>query len=1169
MRRVSNVALVALLLLQTMALGLSDPVLAGGTNDDFFVTGISIDGPDGNMSTWVQSDGTTVEYVFELSQIEISMSIQRGGNQQIAKATTATMEVIHPIGFVMETFSWTSGELTGGMGASKSFLWTPSAAHSILNTTTNDLSGGLILRATVSYPGDDRNDNDQMEQSVPVAIAKDIFDGWAGPSQLTFLSARYPVGGGDATGTGSWEDDAGAAVGTKHWRHSAPGGSSDYPSNANDRLVNIYQGDSQGQCGPEGQLDASLINIYGAYYCKKQFYSSNYISSQFHIQAWGSMAAGDNVSIELWNGQGDISSSTQSVRWNIANGNPSPVADQWSNLSWDPQVTWKQQNPTFNSVFLGGNSYSMGMLFNSDTSGASEGFHVDDWIQFGVTKVSDYTLELDCDNPSGGYSGPPLGLMQLKCDITNNGYSTALVRVETNVTNASWMSPQMPMLRIDVAESTDHDFNVLMPAIPGGATREVYVNLSIPAGADVQQVIWEVWFTDASSSSTGEKGRLTMDVAVSEQFGVSLTSAVSLNAGDIGPGESIAVPFRLQNSGNKDAAFNLATTFSEDGWLALIENETGVSQSLPITLNRGEYDNYILNITAPSDASPGTVSFNLRATCGSCGALFGNDVLVRNLEVPVFRQVSLESDIISVEGAANGVMKKVYITILNHGNNDEIYNYSLTQTNWYLGAEITAAQSPVMDAWDGESTIILNLPMPIGLTPGLYGTTVFATNSVDNSVKSQITISVEILDTAAVWISNEDAEQSYIPGDPAQTMAFEVRNDGNNPDRFTMSLDIPEGMIAEFTGLMDGVTTEIETGASVNVSVRFSFIEGTDGERTLGVIATSVSDQNVSARGEAIYSVGSLGWLRIIYNQPPLQILDSEEDYTITVSVRNQYTDSQSVAMELDNGESGSWFQARIQNSDRGFVLAAGEERSVTITFDISETTLLNLDSDTLSTNLTLWARSETVSDAANYNLQVILTKTDSTSDSDVSGGSSTFDFQNILIWIVFIVIMGVGGVFLKNQIFVEEEEDDYGGWGEEGYEESLHSTYGSVASAPTVTSQGVFSAPDPVKEVPAVAPVAEVPAAPAPVAEVPAAPAPVAEVPAAAGTSATHITYNITQNIQDSVMSDLAIGSNPIVAPEIDTQAPPVPAEGLPDGWSMEQWEAYGQMWLEQNGRA
>ena len=119
---------------------------------------------------------------------------------------------------------------------------------------------------------------------------------------------------------------------------------------------------------------------------------------------------------------------------------------------------------------------------------------------------------------------------------------------------------------------------------------------------------------------------------------------------------------------------------------------------------------------------------------------------------------------------------------------------------------------------------------------------------------------------------------------------------------------------------------------------------------------------------------------------------------------------------------------------------------------------------------------------------------------------------------------MGVGGVFLKNLIFVEEEEDDYGGWGEEGYEESLQSTYGSVSSAPTVNSQGVFSVPEPAKIVP---PVSMPPAAAPPAAEAPVAPAP-----------------------------------EPVV------EAPPVPAEGLPEGWSMEQWNAYGQMWLEQNGR-
>ena len=31
----------------------------------------------------------------------------------------------------------------------------------------------------------------------------------------------------------------------------------------------------------------------------------------------------------------------------------------------------------------------------------------------------------------------------------------------------------------------------------------------------------------------------------------------------------------------------------------------------------------------------------------------------------------------------------------------------------------------------------------------------------------------------------------------------------------------------------------------------------------------------------------------------------------------------------------------------------------------------------------------------------------------------------------------------------------------------------------------------------------------------------------------------------------------------------PPVPAEGLPEGWTMEQWQHYGQQWLVQNGRA
>ena len=66
-------------------------------------------------------------------------------------------------------------------------------AHSILNTTTNDLSGGLIVRASVLYSGDNLNDNDVLEQAVPIAIMKDKFDGTTLAAETpTFISGRYP-----------------------------------------------------------------------------------------------------------------------------------------------------------------------------------------------------------------------------------------------------------------------------------------------------------------------------------------------------------------------------------------------------------------------------------------------------------------------------------------------------------------------------------------------------------------------------------------------------------------------------------------------------------------------------------------------------------------------------------------------------------------------------------------------------------------------------------------------------------------------------------------------------------------------------------------------------------------------------------------------------------------
>jgi len=660
-----------------------------------------------------------------------------------------------------------------------------------------------------------------------------------------------------------------------------------------------------------------------------------------------------------------------------------------------------------------------------------------------------------------------------------------------------------------------------MPVLGAGDTIEFWANLTVPAGADVQQQTWNLWLSDASSAQLGEKARLEMDLAVSEQFGVALTSTVGLLAATFGPGEYGTVDFRLQNTGNKDAAFNLVTSFSDTstpgGWSAAVLNDTGVILPNPITLVKGERIDLTLNITAPELAPPGPVSFNLRATCPSCSTpLFGTDQLVRNIEVPVMRDVQLETEEYSLTGSANGNGRSVIVNIFNLGNDDEQYDLSIVQSNWRLQASLPATQSPVLDAWDGEGAFVLRLAMPVGLTPALYTVKVIATNVADPSVSTSIDITVDILETAAVFVSDEDTGQSYIPGDPAQTMAFEVRNDGNSADRFDMTLDIPVGMQAKFTNLVNGQTTEIDIGSSFNVTVEFSFLAGAEGDLTLGVIATSASDDTVSATGEATYLVGSQNWLKI-YTIQPVSI-NEEGEYEVTVRVKNQYTTAQVVVIELDDSETKSWFQTKIDRLDRDFSLGLNEEREVTLTLEVTETTLKNLNSEVFVSNLTIWARSETVSDAANGRLEVTLIKQDSDSEDVTDGAGSGFPIEEIALWGVFLLIL-VGGVIVLLTIMRSEEEDDdeYKNWGEDGYEDSLSANYGAVASAPTVPVAGAPS-PEPI---PAGAP----PTAPAP-------------------------------------------APQPASAP-VDDGMPPLPAGGLPNGWTMEQWKHYGQQWLEQNGQA
>ena len=1098
MRKSLPLLLVTLLLMQSVLSITVQNVEAtmgrGGTTDDFSVSEISVN--SSSSSNWIQPDGSVLLYVAKGDFVDISVEVKRGGVSLQGSPATVTVEMVHPIGFVMNTTSWETTPLLGSQSYTDTFQWEAFVAHSHLNVSTNELSGGVIIRATVFNPSDDRNENDVKEMELPVALARDAMEAEGDPrdQQLptasipTFYGGEYPIDGSDATGIGIWqEDNSDSAVGDSNWRHSNSG--SDYPSASRSRLVFAFRG-ANSNCGYGASLDGGLSQAYIQWMCKMQLNSAALVSAQMHVQTWGQMGAGDLVALELWRGNG---APENTISHNFVNDSPSTFEGQWSNVSWDPTDQ------------LGGHSWSYGILFQSDASGASSGMHVDDFVLFAIEKVEEFTLDVDCDNPNGGYTTPPNNILSMYCVITNNGYQSAQVRILSNVSNTSWMNPSLPMIRIDSANPTQHGTTVMIPPIPAGNTSEMWINLSIPAGSDVQQQVWQIWWEDAGGTQLGEMGRVTSDLAVTEQYGVQLSSTAPLLADSLLPGESTSIPFKLQNAGNREAGYTITSNFQGEGWLSYVTDQNNSIVQMPIPLGKGESVELLLNVTSPEKATPGEVPFSMRAVCPSCGgSLFGTDVISKKIEVPILRSIDMAAEEYELMAPANGNSRIVFVDIFNLGNDDEIYSLDLVQSNWRLQAYLSTDETPVLDAWDGETTIALNLPMPVGLAPGLYTAKIIATSVDDDTITKQITINVDVEDTSAVSVSDEDADQSYLPGGDAQSMRFMVTNDGNQEDRFEMSLDLPDGMNAQFEQLVDGnLTPTLSPGESYNLTVRFSFDDGINDRLIMRVIATSVNDPTVSSSGQCTYKVGSQNYLRIISTEST--IIDEAGVYEVIVTVRNQYTTGQSVTMDWDQGDTRNWFRASIDSSDRDFWLEVEGNREVTVLFEVQSSSLENLEEEFIESSITVWALSNTVEDAASLELPVTLKR--STSDSEsASSDSDSIDWVGIGIWIVGgVTIIALLGILLM--VLNSEEEEQNQDWAEGGYEDNITATYGAVAAAPNVGSME--------KSIPDISP---------PVAPVSAPPQP-------------------------------AIQSGP-----------PLPEGGLPEGWTMEQWSHYGQQWLDSN---
>ncbi len=1131
---------------------------------DFEVTGIEIGNSSNNAHEWVNSDDSIVYYVIRDELIQINVTFTQVGSSGQPSFAIGKLIIWHPIGFMIQEWE-VNMTISGGQSFRAQFYWTPNAAHSQIDDDGN-LVGGIILRGLIDGGlADGNSNNNQLDYQMPVAIWNDAMDnGICGdvdgdglvdcPNQLSYGNPIWVSTGYDSDGTisdypdsfGHWRmGENSSAIGERHWRVSRPG--SDYASNRQDRLWWGWLSptdtcDDQGHGFGYGNYDSLVSSVYANNFCKVSISGYDFLTLQLVTNAWGDMGEGDQIQIEL----DPSSSNSENKNYTYPSTGLSSVEGDWSQLIWDMTDT------------LPNDSYNLAFRFNSDSSIATEGIHLDGFIMFAIEKVPEYTLDLECDDilPNAYIvipddPEPPV----LHCIIHNNGYIDIELKLYSEINNISWMYDDA--IRIDSNNPTDHDNYVKTNSIKALNSTEVWFSLDIPDGAGVEELMWYVHIGDGVTNST--KNFLNLPVDVESSYSAYLTQAppYSNPALTLLPGESGTVPMTLKNTGNKISSWDLSASFSDNSWgSSNIKwlNESGIEISSIHTVVKEMHDLNV-HLTAPENILPGTYAITLLAIGAPPAETQSSWVIY--IEIPIYHNLEITPEHTHLMFPADGNLKMLEIELTNLGNTEESFDLSV-DADWKLGIHFPSEQTLGIDSFGGDTRVLLLFPMPHGIVNDTYQILIQATSRSDPSYSKGVFIYLTVSETYLIEIPDLDlTTEVYRGGDDPRTLRWEIWNHGNKADRFHVSFDSSRDDITAFSdGLNNGNTNWVEPGSSYNLTLTYSFGIDADGDRTVTMIAESLqsiesdtySGQSVSNEGQAQFKVGQVGWLLVSPSSTSTLVIDDRGTYLIEYTVLNLHPDAvQLMRADIDRNTEPELFfnviDVRVEKNDRDFVLGPGESRIVTVEVDVSEENLDNLAENSLEFNVRLAIDSDIDKVTTPSKIRFIKT-------IQIEEGPDTGFYAKLTANILFVIagLIAMGFVLVITMRIIKDagaplEEysslDDYS---------SVLGEFGGDSSVPSAPSLPIDddvanSMYGGTREIFETA-----------VADMPPPPLPEPEMPQ-------------PEIIEDTfeVEPDDEVSTN-VFQDELPPGAPPVPEDGLPDGWTMEQWAYYGQKWLDQN---
>ena len=272
-----------------------------------------------------------------------------------------------------------------------------------------------------------------------------------------------------------------------------------------------------------------------------------------------------------------------------------------------------------------------------------------------------------------------------------------------------------------------------------------------------------------------------------------------------------------------------------------------------------------------------------------------------------------------------------------------------------------------------------------------------------------------------------------------------------------------------------------------------------------------------------------------------LLIEEKGNDIEIVFTVKNEHpTDAQLLRADIER-DSDIFFNiidARVDTGDQDFVLEAQETRTITVYLTVTEENLRNLEDNQV--NFQLFLEVDGDIDKVSKSASIDMVKIDPVDDGPDAGAIAGLA-GNILFIIIGLILLSVVLVatlrVMRSASSPLEEISSF-----DDYEYTQSNTFHSdslpgapelpssdkVANSMYGGSKEIFEQPPPPLNIPE---------------------------PEAVDTEGI-----VDQVEEDSIPLEPSLG-----AADLPSDVPPVPENGLPEGWTMDQWIHYGQQWIDQ----